>query len=95
MTQGENLSSKVVGKVSQLVKQYQDLTQLVERQQAELDQRDREIQTLNVQVEELKEEVKALQLGDAIKVSSGSNEAAQKINALVREIDKCIALLNQ
>ncbi|GAB5556282.1 MAG: hypothetical protein SchgKO_04950 [Schleiferiaceae bacterium] len=95
MTQGENLSSKVVGKVSQLVKQYQELAQVVEQQKAELNQRDREIQTLHGQVEGLKEEIKALQVGDAIKASSGSNEAAQKINALVREIDKCIALLNQ
>jgi len=95
MTQGENLSSKVFGKVSQLVKQYHALTLEVEEQKTEISERNQQIETLNGQVLELKEEVKALQLGDAIKVSTGSPEAAQKINALVREIDKCIALLNQ
>ena len=58
MTQGENLSSKVFGKVSQLVKQYHALTLEVEEQKTEISERNQQIETLNGQVLELKEEVK-------------------------------------
>ena len=45
---------------------------------------------------ELEQKVNRLQLAEAFKVSSpDTKEAKQKIGKLVREIDKCIALLNR
>jgi hypothetical protein len=76
----------------------------------EYDKLENEIKMLENKVLELKEEVNLLekdkleigqkneQLKIATQILSGkdeSREAKQKINRLVREIDKCIALLNK
>lgn len=76
----------------------------------EYDKLENEIEMLEGKVLELKEEVNLLekdklelgqkneQLKIATQILSGkdeSREAKQKINRLVREIDKCIALLNK
>ena len=39
-------------------------------------------------------EIKTLKVAKAISTGEGSAEARNRINQLVREIDKCIALLN-
>ena len=47
-------------------------------------------------IRELEEKNKKLQLAGAFKSSSaGTNDAKLKIGRIVREIDKCIALLNR
>ena len=43
---------------------------------------------------ELHEEIKTLKVAAAISTGEGSSEAKNRISQLVREIDKCIALLN-
>ena len=40
------------------------------------------------------EEIKTLKVAAAISTGEGSSEAKNRISQLVREIDKCIALLN-
>ena len=42
----------------------------------------------------LHEEIKTLKVATAISTGEGSTEAKSRISQLVREIDKCIALLN-
>ena len=47
-------------------------------------------------IKDLEEKNKKLQLAGAFKSSSaGTNDAKLKIGRIVREIDKCIALLNR
>ncbi|MDR1680304.1 MAG: hypothetical protein LBS12_00760 [Prevotellaceae bacterium] len=61
----------------------------------ELVERDAKIDGLQVSIRELEEKNKKLQLADAFKVSSeDTREAKLKIGRIVREIDKCMALLN-
>ena len=55
--------------------------------------RDR-LETLKNENNKLKEEIKTLKVAKAISTGEGSAEARNRINQLVREIDKCIALLN-
>ena len=46
-------------------------------------------------IEELEKKVELMQLGDAFKASSEDvKEAKRKIGRIVREIDKCISMLN-
>ncbi len=55
-----------------------------------------EISKNNNRKKELEDKINRLQLGEAFVASSGSsNEAKQVITGLIREIDKCIALLNE
>ena len=62
---------------------------------------DSEIKELRGQIERMKsenmklhEEIKTLKVAAAISTGEGSSEAKNRISQLVREIDKCIALLN-
>ena len=62
---------------------------------------DSEMKELRIQIERMKsenmklhEEIKTLKVVAAISTGEGSSEAKNRISLLVREIDKCIALLN-
>ena len=62
---------------------------------------DTEMKELRIQIERMKsenmklhEEIKTLKVVAAISTGEGSSEAKNRISQLVREIDKCIALLN-
>lgn len=87
-----------------------DLKANTQRLFQEYNSLENEIKTLENRVLELKEEIELLgkdklelsqkneQLKIATQILSGKDEnreAKQKINRLVREIDKCIALLNK
>ena len=53
------------------------------------------IEEKNIFVENLKEEIPKIKLAKSLGSEEGSTDAKMKINELVREIDKCIGLLNQ
>lgn len=46
-------------------------------------------------INKLKDELQKVKLARSIESDEGSSDAKLKINELVREIDKCIGLLNQ
>lgn len=82
-------------KVERLIKLY------ISSQEKNLRQQDR-VNELSAQIEDLKsenralnEELKTVKVANAISGGNdGSYQAKMRINQLVREIDKCIALLN-
>ncbi len=49
----------------------------------------------NQTIDKLKNELQIVKLAKSIDSEEGSSDAKLKINELVREIDKCIGLLNQ
>lgn len=53
------------------------------------------IEEKNILIENLKEEIQKVKLAKSLESKEGSAEAKMKINELVREIDRCIGLLNQ
>jgi len=56
----------------------------------------KQIEERDLTIDQLKEEIVKLKIAKSITTSDEeSQEAKQKINKLVREIDKCIALLNR
>lgn len=53
------------------------------------------VNTKDRQIQELEDKNKKLQLAEAFKVSSAdTQDAKQKISRIVKEIDRCIGLLN-
>lgn len=81
-------------KIDKLIKLYisslehnKDLESKIGTLQSELENVQREKQDLN-------EKLKTTRVANAISSGDGSYEAKMRINQLVREIDKCIALLN-
>jgi hypothetical protein len=59
----------------------------------------KEIKRINLEknqtIDKLKDELQIVKLAKSIDSEEGSSDAKLKINELVREIDKCIGLLNQ
>ncbi len=81
-------------KIDKLIKLYissleqnKSLESKVQELQSELENVKREKQDLN-------DKLKTTKVASAISSGEGSYEAKMRINQLVREIDKCIALLN-
>jgi predicted RNase H-like nuclease (RuvC/YqgF family) len=55
---------------------------------------DEQIEEQKSYINKLKEQIKKIKIAKSLENSDGSVEAKLKINELVREIDKCIGLLN-
>lgn len=53
-----------------------------------------QIENKKLYINKLKEQIEKIKLAKSLENSDGSIEAKTKINKLVREIDKCIGLLN-
>ena len=80
--------------IQQLIAAYE--TEKVERQrlQAALEQSQAKEETYRKQIIELERQIDNLKLAEAFKASgAGSPEAKKKINSLMKEIDRCISLL--
>lgn len=81
-------------KIERLIKLYissQDKSREMEAEMKELQSRIERMKSENIK---LHEEIKTLKVATAISTGEGSSEAKNRISQLVREIDKCIALLN-
>ena len=53
-----------------------------------------QIEDQKLLINKLKEQIEKIKIAKSLENSDGSIEAKTKINELVREIDKCIGLLN-
>lgn len=63
---------------------------------SEAEQLNSRLESQESQIEELKEKNNSISLAEAFSTSSGDNQEAKlKVSKIVREIDKCIALLNK
>ena len=64
--------------------------------EAKVEEGELKIQTYNQKIEELEQQIERLQLTEAFKYSASDvKEAKKNISRLVKEIEKCIALLNE
>lgn len=86
---------KLKGHIEQIISKYElalsDNISLKE----ELEKHKTDLEEKNNKIKELEQKVELMQLGDAFKASSEDvKEAKKKIARIVREIDKCISMLN-
>ena len=82
-------------KVERLIKLYISSLQTIEDQKSRIEELSAEIENLKSEKQNLNEELKTARVANALSGSGdGSYRAKLRINQLVREIDKCIALLN-
>lgn len=83
------------GKVDKLLGRYEEIQKELDTERSERMELARALHDKDEEIVELKKEYNKLQLSGAIKGDEESARHARKrINYLVREIDKCIALLN-
>lgn len=82
-------------KVERLIKLYISSQEKNQRQQDRVNELSAQIEDLKSENRALNEELKTVKVANAISGGNdGSYQAKMRINQLVREIDKCIALLN-
>ena len=81
-------------KISQLIAAYETERAECERLRTLLEQSQTQNETYAKQITELERQIDNLKLAEAFKSgSSGSPEAKKKINSLIKEIDRCISLM--
>ena len=81
-------------KVDKIIKLYISSLEQLKSRDEQIENLQSELENSKRENKELNEKIKTTSVANAISGSDGSHEAKMRINQLVREIDKCIALLN-
>lgn len=86
---------KLKGHIEQIISKYELALSENASLKEELEKYRTDLENRNNRIKELEQKVELMQLGDAFKASSEDvKEAKKKIARIVREIDKCISMLN-
>lgn len=60
-----------------------------------IDEKDGEMKELQAQIRQLEQQCKSLKIAKMLEINDGDVESAKKrIDSLIRQVDRCIALLN-
>ena len=81
-------------KIDKLIKLYISSLEQNKSLESKIQDLQSELETLQRENKDLNNKLKTTRVASAISEGNGSYEAKMRINQLVREIDKCIALLN-
>lgn len=94
-TEEEKLLQKLETRVGQLTLAYKDLEARLRTQAGELDEKNAAVRTLQEENTRLRADYANLKTARMIDIGSGEmKDAKARFTRLVREVDKCIALLN-
>ena len=81
-------------KIDKLIKLYISSLEQNKSLESKIQDLQSELENLQRENKDLNNKLKTTRVASAISEGNGSYEANMRINQLVREIDKCIALLN-
>lgn len=96
MSANEKTINTFATRVRQMILQYQELKKENDELYQLVDERDEEIKKLRKQVTQAQNDYNSLKMAKMIEIGDGDMESAQKrINKLIRDINKCIALLSE
>jgi uncharacterized coiled-coil DUF342 family protein len=94
----ENVAKMITSiefKVKRLIEKHNEIKENLRQYQNEI----QELKTINdlhqKTIDELKNKIKLLKIAKSTEAKEGAVDAKLKINEMVREIDKCIGLLNR
>ena len=76
-----------------LISMYEKAERECETVRKELQRKEEMMEEYREQIKELERQIDSLKLKNAFLSTSGDEEAKEKIDSLIREIDRCIALL--
>lgn len=87
---------RLYSKMESLIAKYEAVNEQYQLSLNRIEELSKQIELHEQAIKQLEEKNKILKLSTSIQSEQGDNKAARKkINELVREIDKCIALLNK
>ena len=89
-----SIVSGIEPKLQKLIDRQKELIEKVEKYRKEIQELNNIHHEQTAEIIKLTEQYKILKLSKTIETKEGAVEAKAKINELVREIDKCIGLLN-
>ena len=81
--------------ILELISIYEKTRDERDAMKGELQQKDEAIAGYREQIKELEKQIDNLKLKNAFLSASGDEEAKEKIDRLIKEIDRCIALLEK
>jgi sugar-specific transcriptional regulator TrmB len=90
-----DLVNEIENKIRQLIDEKNSVSlnnSLLERKNEELQ---RKIEEKEIIIKQLKDNNNYIRISQSVKQSEGNTDVKNKIDELVREIDKCIGLLNK
>ena len=91
-----DLAQALEEKISILISRYKNLKTKYSRLEEENQKLSEELEKSNIAYSDLESQFKIYRLAMSVSGKSDDNtEAKRRINQIVREIDKCIALLNK
>lgn len=93
----KNLVENIEKKVSKLIQLYQSVQKEKEEILTENNKLESDLSDKDETIKRLEEKIKLLRITKSVSAQDDerNKESRQKINEYVREIDKCIALLNK
>ena len=93
----KNLVENIEKKVSKLIQLYQSVQKEKEEILTENNKLESDLSDKEKTIKRLEEKIKLLRITKSVSTQDNkrNKESRQKINEYVREIDKCIALLNK
>ncbi len=95
MKQSDGLISSIEEKVRALIRRFQDLNVKYELLNQEKTQLEKQVSEQEAIIKNLESKIDTLKIVKALESNEGRNEARLKIDEILREIDKCIRLLNR
>jgi predicted RNase H-like nuclease (RuvC/YqgF family) len=91
----DDIISRLRNNFRRIIHQYELKKEEIRTLKLRIDELERQLSSITHENEELKNKYENTSIAKAFSDASGSNHDAKiKVNRIVREIDKCIALLN-
>lgn len=91
-----NRINQVTGKVKSLLNENQQQIELIEKLKGEREVLRQTINSYEGHIQEMKEEISVLRAANSLRNNKdGNKEVKLQINHLIKEIDKCIALVSK
>ncbi len=95
MDANEKIINTFATRVRQMILQYQEMKQENSELYAMVDERDARIRQLEQQIAQARNDYDSLKMAKMLEVTDGDLEGAKKrVNKLIRDVNKCITLLN-
>jgi hypothetical protein len=94
----DDLQTLIAGidyKIRKLLDDKRELERIIEGLQADKEEINKIVLEQSEVINNLKEQITTLKLGEAIKNSSDITEVKLKINNLVRKIDRCVGMITK
>lgn len=95
MEQSRELVSRIHNKVLELLSHHNELQDKCVKLQTKNTELEDLLASKNKEIEELKEQIVKLKITRSLTDNKSSTEVNTKIDELLREVDKCLGLLNQ